>query len=427
LKLIYIIIDGMGDLPVAELGNKTPLEAAKTPFMDSLAKKGQTGLMYTVGKGMAPESDVAVVSILGYDPFKYHVSRGVLEAVGSLMKMKNGDLALRCNLATLADDGCSIIDRRAGRDITQQEADALAQALNENIKLESHPASFEVKSTAVHRVSLVIHREKGNLSGNIDNTDPAYKRVKGVGVADLSAKMVLKSCVPLDDTEEAKAAADLVNEFTQKAIPVLNNHEVNKKRVAQGKLKANVILGRDAGSSIPEFPALCEIYGLGFVCLADMNVERGIATLAGMNLVDIPLPSKDLVADCKFRLKKLFEVIPDYDVFYIHIKGPDEPGHDGDCKLKAELIEIIDKHFIGEVLKKIDLKEYVVCITADHSTPCDLKSHSDDPVPILIAGDSVKADKVQMFSEKECKNGELGVLTKGTELIPKLVKFTKNK
>ena len=122
LKLIYIIIDGMGDQPVKELGGKTPLEAAKTPHMDSLAKNGKTGLMYTVGKGMAPESDVAVVSILGYDPFQYHVSRGALESVGAGMDMKSGDLAIRCNFGTLAPDNSSIIDRRAGRNLTQQEA-----------------------------------------------------------------------------------------------------------------------------------------------------------------------------------------------------------------------------------------------------------------------------------------------------------------
>ncbi|MCW4022805.1 MAG: alkaline phosphatase family protein [Candidatus Bathyarchaeota archaeon] len=425
MKLIYIVIDGMGDRPMAELGDKTALEAAETPYMDSLAKNGKTGLMYTVGKGMAPESDVAVVSILGYDPFKYHVSRGVLEAVGSLMKIENGDLALRCNLATLADDKSSIIDRRAGRDLTQNEADTLAQALNKQVKLESHPASFEIKSNAVHRATLVIHRKDGTLSGEIDNTDPAYKRVKGVGVADMDAEMVLKSCVPLEDTEEAKVAADLVNEFTQKAITVLDNHAVNKKRVKEGKLKANAILSRDAGSSIPEFPAICKLYNLSFVCLADMNVERGISTLAGMSLVDIPLPSEDLAKDSQFRLKKLFEVLPDYDAFYIHIKGPDEPGHDGDCKRKAELISIIDKHFIGEMLKKINLDEYVVCITADHSTPCGLKSHSDDPVPILISGNNIKADKVQHFSETESKDGELGILPNGTKLIPKLVELMK--
>jgi 2,3-bisphosphoglycerate-independent phosphoglycerate mutase len=425
LKLIYIIIDGMGDLPVKELGDRTPLEAADTPHMDSLAKNGKTGLMYTVGKGMAPESDVAVVSVLGYDPFKYHVSRGALESVGAGLGMKSGDLALRCNLGTLAADNSSIVDRRAGRDLTQEEADELTRAINEGVRLESYPASFQIKSTATYRAALVIRSEDGRLSGNISNTDPAYKRINSVGVADLEAEMVLKTCEPLDGTEEAKVSAKLVNEFTRKVMPVLDPHEVNRKRVKEGKLKANVVLSRDAGSIIPKFPLLSELYGLNFVCLADMNVERGISKLAGMSLVDLPLPSQNLENDCKLRIKKLFEVLPDYDGFYIHIKGPDEPGHDGDYKLKTELISIVDKHFVGEMLKRIDLEDHIVCITADHSTPCKLKAHSDDPVPILIAGNKLQADRVQRFSEKECKMGELGVLAKGTELIPRLVGYVK--
>ena len=424
MKLIYIIIDGMGDLPIEELDGKTPLEAADTPYMDSLAKTGKTGLMYTVGKGMAPESDAAVVSILGYDPFKYHVSRGALETVGAGLNMRNGDLALRCNFATLAPDK-SIVDRRAGRNLTHEEADELAQAINGQVQLESYPVSLQIKSTATYRAALVIRSEGNRLSGNISNTDPAYKRINGVGVADLEAEMILKTCNPLDETEEAKISAELVNEFTQKATPVLDQHEVNRKRVKEGKLKANVILCRDAGSMVPKFPHLSEIYGLSFVCLADMNVEKGISSLAGMSLVDIPLPSKNLEKDCKLRVKKLFEVLPRYDCFYIHIKGPDEPAHDGDCNLKSELISIVDKHFVGEMLQQINLEDHIVCITADHSTPCTLKAHSDDPVPLLIAGNKLKCDGVQRFSEKECKLGELGILSQGTELIPRLVKYVK--
>ncbi len=415
----------MGDQPVKELGGKTPLEAAKTPYMDSLAKNGKTGLMYTVGKGMAPESDVAVVSVLGYDPFQYHVSRGALESVGAGMDMKSGDLAIRCNFGTLAPDNSSIIDRRAGRNLTQEEANKLADAINEQVKLEAHPVRFEIKSTVAYRAALVIRTENSPLSGNISNTDPAYKRINSIGVADLDAEMVLKICNPLDDTEAAKVSAKLVNEFTIKATQVLDNHEVNQKRVKEGKLKANVILSRDAGSMIPDFPLLRDIYGLDFVCLADMNVERGISKLAGMSLVDLPLPSKDLVSDCKLRIKKLLETLPNYDCFYIHIKGPDEPGHDGDYKLKAELLEIIDQHFVGEMLKHINLDDHLVCITADHSTPCNLKAHSDDPVPVLIAGNKLQPDKVQSFSETECKQGELGTLTKGTQLIPMLVDYMK--
>jgi 2,3-bisphosphoglycerate-independent phosphoglycerate mutase len=426
LKLIYLVIDGMGDTPIKELGGKTPLEAAETPYMDSLAKNGKTGLMYTVGKGIAPESDVAVVSIMGYDPFKYHVSRGALESVGAELGMQNGDLALRCNLGTVNADGKSIIDRRAGRDLTQEEADALAQALNEQVQLTSHPlVSFQIKSVATYRTALVIKSENHRLSGNVSNTDPAYKRIDGMGVADLDAEMVMKTCEPLDGSEEARISAELVNEFTRKATPVLDRHEVNLRRVKDGKLKANAVISRDAGSVVPQFPSLNELYGLNFVCLADMNVERGISRLAGMSLSDVPLPSESLEKDCELRLKKLFEVLPRYDGFYVHIKGPDVPGHDGDYELKSRLIATVDKHFVGELLQRLSLEDCVICITADHATPCKLKSHSDDPVPLLVAGNKIQGDRVQKFSEKDCKLGELGVLSKGTELMPLLVKFVK--
>ena len=424
MKYAVIVPDGMADRPIEKLQGRTPLEVAETPYMDSLAKTGKTGLMYTLGKGMAPESDVAVVSILGYNPFKYNVSRGALEAIGAGLNMKNGNLALRCNFATLAS-GNSIIDRRAGRNLTTEEASELAQAINEQTQLDSYPATLELKSTVSYRGALVIKSEETDLSGNISNTDPAYKRIDGIGVADTEAEIVLKTCTPLDGTEEAKISSNLVNEFTRKTIPLLDQHEVNKKRAKAGKLKANVVLTRDAGHLVPNFPPLSQLYGLSFVCLADMNVERGISKLAGMSLVDLPLPSKDLEKDCKLRVKKLLEVLPFYDCFYIHIKGPDEPGHDGDFDLKSQLIATIDKYFVGNMMQQIKLEDNIICITADHSTPCTLKAHSDDPVPLLIGGNNVQGDNVKRFSEKECKNGELGVLLNGTELVPRLVKFLK--
>jgi len=424
LKLIYVIIDGMGDLPIEELGNKTPLEAADTPNMDFLAKTGKTGLMYTVGKGIAPESDVAVVSILGYDPYIYEVSRGVLEALGADLPIKDGDLALRCNFATLGSND-AIIDRRVGRNLTTEEATELAKAINEQIELESHPASFQFKNTLSHRGALVIRSKEQKLSGNITNTDPAYTRIQGIGVAEPEAKMILKKCKPLDETEEAKISANLVNEFTQKSIAILDNHEVNKKRVKEGKLKANVILVRDAGTRLPKFPFLSQQYGLDFVCLADMPVEKGISKLAGMHMIDLPPPSRNLEKDCKLRVEKLLEILPYHDCFYIHIKGPDEPGHDGNFNLKTQLIATVDKHFIGNMLQQINLEDQVICVTADHSTPCKLKAHSDDPVPLLISGNRIRGDKVQKFSEKECRKGELGILLHGTELMPKLIMHLK--
>ncbi len=424
MKLIYVVIDGMGDLPIRELGDRTPLEFAETPNMDFLASKGKLGLMYTVKKGVAPESDVAVISILGYDPYKYHVGRGPLEAYGAGLNMEDGDLALRCNFATLGRDR-RIIDRRAGRDLTTGEASELAEAVNRLVKLESYPADFRFKNTIGHRGALVIRSRAGPLSGKISNVDPAYERVAGLGVAKTDVQMILGKCVPLDDSESARVSAILVNEFVQKSHEVLEKHEVNRKRAAEGKLKANVILTRDAGDRLPKFFDINEKYGVRFACLVDMPVERGIAKLAGMHPIELPPPSGDLLRDCQIRAEKLLDALDEFDCFYIHIKGPDEPGHDGNFMLKAEKIALIDKHFLGSVLPRINLEETIICITADHSTPCKLKAHSDDPVPLLISGGGVEGDGIGKFSEKECRRGSLGILERGTALMPILIETMK--
>jgi 2,3-bisphosphoglycerate-independent phosphoglycerate mutase len=156
-----------------------------------------------------------------------------------------------------------------------------------------------------------------------------------------------------------------------------------------------------------------------------MPVEKGIAKLGGMSLVDLPPPSHDLKSDCLLRVRKLLENMPSHDCFYVHIKGTDEPGHDGDFQLKRKLIITIDEHFFGTLLRKISLSDYLICVTADHSTPCALKAHSDDPVPVLISGNKILGDNISKFSEKECTKGSLGTLDHGTELMPKLMSFIK--
>jgi 2,3-bisphosphoglycerate-independent phosphoglycerate mutase len=424
LKLIYVVIDGLGDLPIKELGNKTPLEAANTPNMDFLAKNGKTGLMYTVGKGIAPESDVAVISILGYDPFRYSTGRGVLEALGSEMKIKDGDLALRCNFATV-DAEQNLIDRRVGRTLTTEEAKQLSETINEKVKLKSHPADFEFKSTIGHRAVLVIRGKDKLLSSKITNIDPAYSSEEKLGIAKPEFERTLKKCEPMENTEEAKISAALVNEFVEKSHKILEKHEINKKREKEGKLKANMILTRDAGHLLPKFFKINEKYGVKFASLADMPVEKGISKLVGMQVIDIPPPSQNLWEDCKLRVKKLLEALPFYDGFYVHIKGPDEPAHDGNFNQKKQLIEIIDKAFFGEMMQKISLEKHIFCVTADHSTPCKLKAHSDDPVPVLISSNQIKGNGISKFSEKECAKGSLGVLMRGTELLPKLISYLK--
>jgi 2,3-bisphosphoglycerate-independent phosphoglycerate mutase len=425
MKLIYVVIDGMGDFPTKEQNNETPLSAASTPNLDLLAKKGKTGLMYSINKGIAPQSDAAVISILGYDPFQYAPGRGILEAIGVGMNIEKGDLVLRCNYATLGENN-HIIDRRVGRDLTTEEASQLSQAINDKVKLESHPATFELKTTIAYRAILVIRKQTGSLSSKITNTDPAYTRLKELNVAEKKFEMILKECTPMDQSSASKASAELVNEFIDKSSKVLIEHEVNKKRAANKKLTANVLLTRDAGNKLPNFFDFQKRYDVRFACLADMPVERGIAKSAGMNLIDIPSPSGNLRNDCLLRVKKLEEALPNYDCFYIHIKGPDEPGHDGNFDLKKEMISTIDKHFFGKFLSKVDLSNHLICVTADHATPWILKAHSDDPVPVLISGNKLQSDEVNNFSEQECSKGSLGIMQKGTDLMPLLIKLLKN-
>jgi 2,3-bisphosphoglycerate-independent phosphoglycerate mutase len=425
LKLIYVAIDGMGDLPIKSLGNKTPLEAAETPNMDALAKTGKTGLMYSVKKGVAPESDVAVISLLGYDPFKYSTGRGVIEVAGVGLKMKNGDLALRCNFATLGQ-GKNILDRRVARSLSTEEATELSKAVNEGVKLESYPASFEFRNTLGHRAVLLIKSKAKPLSSNITNSDPAYTIVNGIGVAKAEVEMLLQTCQPTDNTEAAKVSAVLVNEFIDKSHILWENHPINLKRASEGKLKANIVLTRDAGHLLPRFFNINEHYNVNFACLADMHAERGIAHLAGMEASLLPPPSGNLKKDCEVRVKALLAALPKHDCFYIHLKGPDEPGHDGNCTLKTQIISAIDKYFFGPLLKQICLEDNLICITTDHATPCSLKVHSDTPVPVLISGDKIGECKTTKFCEKECAKGSLGTIDRGCELMPKLMELLKS-
>jgi len=240
--------------------------------------------------------------------------------------------------------------------------------------------------------------------------------------------MVLKTCEPTDNTEAAKISAAIVNEFIDKTHKLWDNHPVNIKRAAEGKLKANVVLTRDAGHLLPRFFSMNERYHVDFACLADMHAERGIAQLAGMDSKLLPPPSGNLQKDCEIRVKALLDILPKHDCFYIHLKGPDEPGHDGNCTLKTQIISAIDKYFFGPLLKQISLKDNLICITTDHATPCSLKVHSDTPVPVLISGDNVKGKnggKAVKFSEKDCANGSLGTIERGCELMPKLMDILK--
>jgi 2,3-bisphosphoglycerate-independent phosphoglycerate mutase len=422
-KILYIILDGLGDLPLEELEGKTPLEAANTPFMDSLAERGSCGILYPVNKGIAPESDIAVISLLGYDAHKVYTGRGPLENFASGIEVNKGDLALRVNFATIDTSTDKILDRRVGRSLTTQEASALSKEINEKVKLED--AEFIFKNTVGHRGVLVIKAKKP-LKGWITNTDPAYGKEGVFGVALEKFEPFLCQAQPMpgyENDEGAILAAKLLNEFTRKSKEVLINSQINKKRIQENKLPANCILSRDAGDSLPAFKPIKETTGLNFGCFVQMPVEKGIALLCSMQVVEVPSSCGDLKKDYTLWADLTKEKIKEFDGLYIHIKGPDEPAHDGNFLKKKEIIELIDKYFFGNLLPKIKKEDYVICITSDHSTVCKLKSHTADPVPLLIYKEGFR-DSTQKFGESFRTEGSLKELL-GKDLIYTLVELAK--
>ncbi len=428
-KILYIVLDGLPDgrYALRELGGKTPLEAADTPNLDLLAERGQTGLMHTVRKGIAPESDVAVISILGYNPILYYTGRGPLESFAAGLDIKPGQLALRANFATKGA-GREILDRRVGRNLSTEEASALCKEINSRLKLNSVPATFRFKNTIGHRAVLVIRSTPHKLSGEITNTDPAYGRegILGVALEEGSYPNQVQLARPLNNCKDMKAAslaALLVNEFTVKSSEILKDSPVNKARRSRRCKPANLILLRDAGDRLPRFPNIERKFGKKFACLADMPVESGIALLTGMDVVKIPPPTTDPKKDYTLRVKKSLEALRKYDAIYVHIKGPDIYGHDGDGIGKKKSIEAIDRFYLGPVLNGIDLQDTVVAVTSDHSTPCRLRSHSDDPVPLVICGGPVKPDRIMSFSERTCSKGALGEIN-GPQLMPAIVRYS---
>jgi 2,3-bisphosphoglycerate-independent phosphoglycerate mutase len=379
-----------------------------------------------VGEGIAPESDIAVFAILGYDPHQHHTGRGPLESVGAGVEVNDGDLAYRVNFATVeADgDGWTIVDRRVGRDLTSEEAHALADEVQSKVTLDK--ASFEFKATVGHRGILVLRNEAGPLSAEVENSDPAYGRQGSLGVALETFDNKVVTVAPVkghEDDASALRASELTNEWLRKSFQVLESAETNAKRTAANKLPGNFILTRDGGDHVPKLVPFKEKFGPEMGCFVEMPVELGIARLMGMGVVEAPtdLPPREQYE----RWAELaLEAIEGFDGLYIHIKGPDVPAHDGDHDAKIRSIEDIDAYFFAPLLDSIDMKRSLVAVTADHSTSCARKAHTDGPVPLLISGAGITADGVDTFGETASRNGALGHLM-GPEIMTNLVELSR--
>ncbi len=398
MKGVFVIIDGAADEISSDSGEKTPLEAAKTPNLDAIAKKSRIDYCFTVREGVAPESSSAVVSLLGYDP--NFSPRGPIEARGQGIKLKNGDLALRCNFGTIDNlQDLNVLDRRAGRTLTTEEARILAKSVNEKVKL---PFKFQFYPGIQHRGVLVI---KGGFSDNISNVDPAY----GAGGSISFSEGKLPFAKSLDDEEDSKLSAELVNSFVRQSFEILDKHPVNVARAKKGLYSANVILCRDAGNSPTKFKKLQGKW----MALGYMPLEIGAAEAAGMEVYKFRYPKLkgidvygnlyDGLEDAiKYAKKMLWWYKNKHDYFYIHFKETDVPGHDNKPHDKVKMIEMIDKDFFSFI--KDFIKEGKLIVTADHATPCRKKMHSADAVPVLIYPADKEGDR--RFTEREGMKGK---------------------
>jgi 2,3-bisphosphoglycerate-independent phosphoglycerate mutase len=420
MKGVLVVIGGLGDRRCKQFGGRTPLEVAEKVNLDYMAKKGKLGLLYPVNKETAPESDTAVVCILGNEPFLS--SSGVFEAIGAGIKLERGDLALRTNFGTLKAkkselEKGKIIDRRAGRTLTTKEAEVLGQEINK-IYL---PRKFLFKPTIQHRGVLVM---RGGFSDNITNTDPAY-HIKGKFVEHHNFRFSF----PLDDDENSQYTSNIINELIEQSFNKLEEHPINKEREAKGLLPANILLTRDAGIKIPELKKM-----KGWMAIQYMPLEIGICKVAGMEVFSFPYPEmKDfdvyenihnaLDKAIKFSINTLKKNHKQFHYAYIHFKETDIPGLDNKPHEKKTMIEKIDKKFFSFLRKFAEKNDIKVAVTSDHSTPCSVKSISSDPVPILLFGgkgqDKTEKDECVVFNEIEARKGSLGEMT-GKEFLNKI-------
>jgi len=390
-KIIFIILDGLGDKPVKNFNEETPLEHAKTPNMDKLAREGATGITHVLGKGIRPNSDEAHLTLFGYDVRKDYPGRGPIEAAGVGVKLEQGDVAIRVSLATV-DKELRVKDRRAGRIESTEE---FSRVLN-GITIDR--VKFIVKSGTGHRMVIVM-RGKG-LSNMISNSDVHYVSESKVVEDWINHKV--NTIKPLDDSKEAKFTAKVLQKFLEKAHEILEKNPLNIKREKQGKLKGNYLLTRGPGY-YKQLKPFKEKYGLKSACIAGAGLYKGLGVMAGMKLIDVKGATGMLNTDVKAKFEKSKEKIKDYDFIFVHVKPTDIFGENGDYEGKKKFIEKIDK-----ALKVLMDFDGIIAITGDHSTPCANKDHSGDPVPVLIHGGNVEADSVKKFSEKECRKGSLG-------------------
>lgn len=393
MKHLIILGDGMADWAVPSLGNKTLLQYADTPYMDRLAKMGKTGMLKTVADGFHPGSEVANMSVMGYYLPTVYEGRGVLEAASIGVDLQPDDMAMRCNLVCV--EGELLKNHSAGH-ISTEEADVLIKYLEEKLG-----------SDKVHFYTGVQYRHLLVIKGG-------DKHVACVPPHDVPLKPFRPNLVKALRPEAEETAA-LLNDLIMKSQELLANHPLNLKRVAEGKDPANSIWPWSPGYR-PKMEPLSDKYPSikkGSVITA-VDLIRGIGHYAGLRCIDVEGATGLYNTNYEGKAQAAIEALKTDDFVYLHIEASDEAGHEGDVPLKLKTIEYLDRRAVGPIYEAVkDWDEPVaIAILPDHPTPCELRTHTAEPIPFLIYYPGIEPDNVSTYDEVACQKGEYGLLDK---------------
>lgn len=401
MKYIIILGDGMADEPIASLGHKTCLQVAEKPNIDKLAAMGRCGMLDTIPAGFAPGSEIANMSVLGYDVPKVFEGRGSLEAASIGVSIEENEMAMRCNLICIEN---GIIKNHSAGHISSEEAEELMLFLQKELGDEI----FSFFPGVSYRHLLKMKGGKKQL-----HCTPPHD-VPGTPFTDVMIKA---------ETAEANETAELLNDLILRSQPLLENHPVNLKRAAAGKDKANSIWPWSPGYR-PEMKTLMELYGLksGSVISA-VDLIRGIGVYAGLKVIEVEGITGLYNTNYEGKAQAAIEALKTDDFVYLHIEASDEAGHEGDVDLKIKTIEYLDKRIVKPVLDAVLQwdEPVTIALLPDHPTPCAIRTHTNKPVPFIVYRPGESPDSVQQYDEFACENGSYGLLRE-MEFMQQLIK-----